>query len=150
MRWEDHVVDTQPTEKTKRAIRAGLRRFNEAVKEFGPSDDWDKAVIDTAIAAMVQQGQPFSANSFRELIPNVRNYLISRRLIVAQNQGLIEWKGRMTPSTLESTNAAPIKVYVPVKDDTRPAALPPRPRRKVVLPPAVVDDELALFEMGAS
>lgn len=152
MSWEDQVVDTQPTEETKRAIRKGLRAFEESTREYGPSDEWDRQVIDTAIRAMVQQREPFSVNSFRDLLPPVRTCLISRRLIAAQREGLIEWKGRVTPSNLESTKAASVKVYHPVLDDTREPAMPPTPRRKDVPPPAAVDDvdEPALFDLEAS
>ncbi|GAA1138677.1 hypothetical protein [Nocardioides aquiterrae] len=152
MSWEDQVVECPPTEETKRAIRAGLRRFNDAVREYGPSDDWDRAVIYAVIEAFAAQGQPFSINDCRDHLPPVRKALISRGFIRAQREGLIEWKGRTTPSTLESTNAAAVKVYVPVRDDSRPPVTPPAPRRKQVPPPVAVDDvdEPTLFELEAS
>lgn len=152
MSWEDTVVDTQPTEETKRAIRRGWDAYHASVFEYGPSDEWDRQVIDNAIRAMVQQREPFSVNSFRDLLPPVRTCLISRRLIAAQREGLIEWKGRVTPSNLESTKAASVKVYHPVLDDTREPAMPPAPRRKDIPPPVAVDDidEPTLFELEAS
>lgn len=151
MSWEDEIVECPPTEDTKRAIRAGLRAFNESVHEYGPSDSWDRAVIARVIAAFAAQGKPFSINDLRDHLPVVRTALISRGFIAAQRDGLIQWKGRVTPSTLESTKAASVKVYVPVRDDTRPPVTPPAPRRKSPKPPVAVDEvDEALFDIEAA
>jgi hypothetical protein len=96
------VIECVPTAATRRAIRRGWKAYHDAVFEYGPSDEWDKRVIDQAIRAIAKQGQPFSVNDFRHLIPEVRACLISRRLIVAQHEGLIEFK------TVTSTSRSPV------------------------------------------
>lgn len=151
MNWEDEIVECPPTEETKRAIRRGLRAFEDSVREYGPSDEWDRRVIATVIRAFAAQGKPFSINDCREHLPKVRTALISRGFIAAQRDGLIEWRGRTTRSTLDSTKAAKVQVYVPVRDEAQPPAMPPAPRRKPVLPPISVDEgDVALFDLEAS
>ena len=68
--------------------------------------DWSKAtpVVVTA------DNRPFSVNDFRELLPEVRNCLISHRLRAALNAGVLVKVGK-TPSTLKSTHAHEINVY---------------------------------------
>lgn len=107
------IVECTPTDATRAAIAEGYARFEEATRSHGPSDDWDKAVIDQAIRAFARQGQAFSANDVRPLLPAVRTCLISRRFIVAQHDEIIEWTGTTTPSTLPSTKAAKVQVYRP-------------------------------------
>lgn len=121
MSWEDHVVECTATAATKRAIRRGMRAHADATREYGPSDEWDKRVVYQAIKAFARQGEPFSINDFRDLLPAVRTCLISRAFIAAQKDGLIEWRGRVTPSTLDSTKAAKVQVYVPIHEDDRRA-----------------------------
>jgi len=96
-------------------VDAGWAAYHRSVQEHGPSDDWDRKVIDQAIAALVMAGRPFSVNDLRPLLPEVRKCLISRRLIEAQRTNQIRWTGTVTPSTLQSTKAASVKVYVPVE-----------------------------------
>lgn len=152
MSWEEQIVECPPTEDTKRAIRAGLRAYNESVQEYGPSDEWDRRVIYRVIEAFAAQGKPFSINDCRSHIPEVRQCLISRGFIAAQRDGLIEWRGRTTRSTLGSTKAAKVQVYVPVLDAVRPTVTPPAPRRNTPGPATAVDEtgDVALFEMGAA
>jgi hypothetical protein len=107
------IVECVPTARTRAAVAAGRRAHRAATEEHGPSDEWDRRVIDRAIRAFVRQGQPFSANDLRPLLPVVRKCLISRRLIEAQRTELITWTGRVTPSTLPSTKAARVNVYQP-------------------------------------
>lgn len=107
------IVECVPTPATQAAIAEGYARFEVNTKAHGPSDEWDKAVIDQVIRAFARQGDDFSANDFRDLLPPVRSCLISRRLIVAQHDGIIEWTRTTTPSSLKSTNAAGVKVYRP-------------------------------------
>jgi len=77
---------------------------------LGQADVYDKQVIDRVIYAMAGQGHPFSVNDFRELLPEVRNCLISHRLRAAVNAGVLVKVGK-TPSTLKSTHAHEINVY---------------------------------------
>mgnify|MGYP001605729212 CR=1 FL=1 len=77
------------------------------------SDAWDRAVLDEAIAHLAAQGKPFSSNDLREIAPDVRRCLISRRFIHAQRIGLLRKVG-YEPSTLPSTKGHPVAVYQPV------------------------------------
>lgn len=112
------IVECVPTARTRAAIAAGRRAYRASTEEHGPADEWDRRVIDRAIRAFVRQGQPFSVNDFRPLLPEVRKCLISRRLIAAQEDGLIRWTGRVTPSTLPSTKAARVNVYEPIQESS--------------------------------
>lgn len=94
------------------AVRAAFAAFEAAVPE-DRADDWDKAVIDQAIEHLADVGLPFSANDLRPMLPAVRQALVSRRLIAAQNRGLIVAVG-FTRSTLLSTHGAHVRVYEPV------------------------------------
>lgn len=146
MSWEDQIVECPPTEATKRSIRRGMRAHKEATLEYGPSDEWDRRVIAQAIRAFARQGKPFSINDFRHLLPAVRTCLISRGFIDAQRDGLIEWRGRTARSTLDSTKAAKVQVYVPLPNPARSG-----PRARFPQPPAPTagaDDPL--FDLAAS
>ncbi|KAB2806956.1 hypothetical protein F9L07_28400 [Pimelobacter simplex] len=107
------IIECTPTGATRAAIEEGWRAHAAATEEHGPSDVWDRQVIDAAIRAFVRQGRPFSTNDFRDLLPEVRTCLISRRLIAAQRAGWIRRVG-ITPSTLKSTKAALVRVYAPI------------------------------------
>lgn len=112
------IVACEPTAETRAKISAAWADYHASVAEYGPGDDWDRRIIDEVIDCFVRQGRPFSANSMRDLLPAVRKCLISRRLIVAQNTGLIRYVG-VTPSTLKSTKGARVNVYAPVRGGER-------------------------------
>lgn len=107
------VIDTPISDETRAAIAEGWAAYEAATAEHGPSDEWDRRVIDQVIRHLARQGRPFSANTMRPLLPEVRTCLISRRLIAAQNAGWIRYVG-VTPSTLKSTKAARVNVYAPI------------------------------------
>lgn len=107
------VIDTPASDETRAAIAEGWALYEAATQENGPSDEWDRRVIDEVIRHLCRQGKPFSANTMRPLLPEVRKCLISRRLIVAQNAGWVRYVG-VTPSTLKSTKAARVNVYAPI------------------------------------
>lgn len=136
----DPTEPTRPTGPDAWAVRAlhdqsralvakAYAAYLTATEESGPADEWDRQVIDQVIRALVTQGEPFSVNDMRPLLPAVRKCLISRRLIKAQESGWIRKTG-YTPSTLHSTHAAEVKVYTPIEgaDLTRQAT----PRRQRV------------------
>lgn len=108
------IVACAPTEETRARVQVAWDEYDRAVQIEGPADEHDKLVIDRVIYAMAAQGQPFSVNDFRELLPRVRNALISHRLRAAMNAGVITRVGK-TPSTLKSTHAHEINVYQGVK-----------------------------------
>ena len=104
------IVACAPAEETRARVQVAWDEYDRAVQIEGPADEHDKLVIDRVIYAMAAQGQPFSVNDFRELLPRVRNALISHRLRAAMNAGVITRVGK-TPSTLKSTHAHEINVY---------------------------------------
>lgn len=104
------IVTCPTTDETRLKVEAAWDEYDKAVLVDGPADEWDKRVIDRVIYAMAAQGQPFSVNDFRELLPPVRNALISHRLRAAQHAGVIRRVGK-TPSILKSTHAHDINVY---------------------------------------
>ncbi|UUW88356.1 hypothetical protein [Pimelobacter simplex] len=107
------VIDTPISEETAAAIATGWAEYRAATEANGPSDEWDNRVINQVIRHLVRQGRPFSANTMRPLLPDVRKALISRRLIDAQRAGWVRYVG-VTPSTLKSTKAARVNVYAPI------------------------------------
>ena len=102
------VIPTLP--RYSEAVRAAFAAFEAAVYDDERDDAIDKAVIDAVIEHHASLGIPFSANSMRDDLPAVRMALVSRRLIAAQNSGLIRKVG-YTPSTLASTHGAVVAVY---------------------------------------
>lgn len=108
------IISCPTTDETRAQISAAWDRYHASVQEHGPADEWDRRVIDQAILAMARQGRRFSINDFRDLLPQVRKLLISRRLIVAQRAGWIRMVG-VTHSTLPSTKGARVSVYQPIK-----------------------------------
>lgn len=107
------IIECRPSPETLAAVADGWRRYEASTEAHGVADDWDNAVIVTAIKAFVRQGRPFSCNDLRPLLPEVRKCLISRRLIDAQRDGWIRRVG-FTPSTLKSTKNALVRVYSPL------------------------------------
>lgn len=107
------VVEAPVSEEVRAAVAEGWAEYRAATEEHGPADEWDRRVIDQVIRAFAAQGRPFSTNDMRPLLPEVRKCLISRRLIAAQKDGLIQYVG-VTPSTLKSTKAARVNVYRPL------------------------------------
>lgn len=108
------VLESNLSATARAQIEAAWDRYHTSVQEHGPADEWDRRVIDTAILAVAREGRPFSVNDFRDLLPEVRKCLISRRLIAAQRAGWIKTVG-VTHSTLPSTKAARVSVYQPLK-----------------------------------
>jgi hypothetical protein len=104
------IISCPTTDETRARVAAAWDEYDKAVKIDGPADEWDKRVIDRVIHAMADQGHPFSVNDFRELLPQVRNCLISHRLRAAMNAGVIERVGKV-PSDLKSTHGHEINVY---------------------------------------
>lgn len=104
------VVESLLTPETRARVAVAWEEYGKAVQIEGISDVWDKRVIDRVIYAMAAQGHPFSVNDFRELLPHVRNCLISHRLRAAMNAGVIERVGKV-PSDLKSTHGHEINVY---------------------------------------
>lgn len=99
-----------PTPTDLPAVRAAWAEYEAAVQEHGPADEWDAKVLDRIIAHLASTGRQFSSNDIRELAPEVRKCLVSRRLIAAQHAGQIRKVG-YTPSTLRSTHGHPVAVY---------------------------------------
>ena len=108
------VVESVLTDEARALVAAAWSRYEASVAEYGAADEWDRRVIDEAILAVARMGRRFSVNDFRDLLPEVRKCLISRRLIAAQRAGWVRMVG-VTRSTLPSTKAARVSVYQPLK-----------------------------------
>lgn len=108
------VLSSHIGDEARARVAAAWSRYEAAVQEHGPADEWDRRVIEQAILAVAREGRRFSVNDFRDLLPEVRTCLISRRLIAAQRAGWIKTVG-VTHSTLPSTKAARVSVYQPLK-----------------------------------
>lgn len=83
----------------------GMARTTEA------ADAQDIAVIDQAIAELNRSGREWSANDLRDLLPEVRQPLIGARMRAAAKRRQMR-RVSYTPSTLPSTHAHPVAVWV--------------------------------------
>lgn len=112
-------MTTTQTKTATEALAEARRLRDEGIAqaEEADRDGWDCSVIDQAIKALNEQGQPWSANDLRALLPEVRQPLIGGRVRAAANRGDIRRVG-YTPSTLESTHAHPIAVWVRATQET--------------------------------
>lgn len=72
---------------------------------------YDRAIIDQAIVAFAELGQPFSANNLRDLLPDVRTSLLGSRFYAASCAGTIVRVG-VVPSTKENTHHKPIELWL--------------------------------------
>ena len=111
----DVTVIVLPTS-THDAIEAAIAARNEgwAQAEAADRSGWDKNLIDQAIDALAETGEPFSANELRELLPdNVRASLMGGRFVNARSRGVIRWDG-WTTSTKRNTHGKGIGRYVGV------------------------------------
>ena len=109
------MVEAPVSDEVRAAVETGWAAYEQATRETGPTDEWDRAAIDAVIRAFARQGKPFSANDIRPwLPPGIRKKFISRRFIAAEREGLLRYVG-VTPSTLKSTKSARVNVYAPIK-----------------------------------
>lgn len=108
------LLTAPASDDVRAAVASGWAAYEASTETDGPSDEWDNRVINEVIHHLVRAGRPFSANTMRPLLPEVRKALISRRLIDAQRDGLIRYVG-VEPSTLPSTKAARVNVYAPIR-----------------------------------
>ena len=119
------IIDSQLSAVARLEVEAAWDHYHESVAEHScaghdqatcvASDVWDRRVIDRVILAIAREGRRFSVNDFRELLPEVRNALISRRLIAASRAGWIRTVG-VTHSTLPSTKGARVSLYEPIPE----------------------------------
>jgi hypothetical protein len=109
----------------------GMARVTDA------SGEWDRKVVDHAIRFVASQGQPFSANDVRPLLPEgLRPALLGARFRTAALHNVIRRIGYV-PSTDPGTHAHPIALWVgalPVEDGAFDEALErlaePTPERR--------------------
>jgi len=93
--------------------------LGEALRDAGmaattaAADAQDIAVIDQAIDELNRSGQPWSANSLRELLPDVRQPLIGARVRAKAMRKEMRRVG-YEPSTLPSTHSHPIARWIGV------------------------------------
>lgn len=88
-----------------------MTRDEEMALVEAASDEMARAVVDQAITLYAASGRPFSANSLRDLLPDVRPALLGARFYAAARRGLIRRIG-YEQSTLRSTRRHPIAVWV--------------------------------------
>lgn len=81
------------------------------------SGEWDRKVVDQAIRYVASQGQPFSANDVRPLLPDgLRPALLGARFRTAALHNVIRRIGYV-PSTDPATHAHPIALWVAAERD---------------------------------
>lgn len=104
---------TSPAE----AIAAARAARDAGIAQAEDADrtGWDKSLIDQAVEAFAEAGEPFSANDIRELIGDVRSALIGARFLAAANAGRIRRIGLVT-STKKNTHAKPVACWIGVPE----------------------------------
>jgi hypothetical protein len=90
---------------------AGMRAVTEA------SDEISRNAVDQAIKVYADRGTPFSIESFRDLLPDVRPALIGARFSAAAKRGLIRAVG-FEQSTKPSTHGAWVRVWTGVPNNS--------------------------------
>lgn len=92
---------------------AAVRQRDLALQRVeGTADDQDRAVIDQALAAMIERGRAFSANDLRDLLPVVRKSLVGARFLAAAKRGEIIRVGYV-PSSEPTDHCRPIALWRP-------------------------------------
>jgi hypothetical protein len=110
-----NLIEAPVSDEVRAAVSSGWAAYEAATRETGPTDEWDKRVIDEVIRAFAAQGRPFGANDIRKQLPaGVNPKWISKRFIAAQREGLVRYVG-ITPSSLKSTKSARVNVYAPIQ-----------------------------------
>lgn len=99
-----HHLATQGCHCASRLRDAALSAVNTA------ADPDDRQRIDAAIRTVAARGREFSANTVRELVPNVPGPLMGARFQAAAKAGVITRVG-YEPSTKGSTHAHPIATW---------------------------------------
>ncbi|MFJ4418231.1 hypothetical protein [Streptomyces sp. NPDC088925] len=74
-------------------------------------DGWNLALVKQAVLAAGRTMPEFSANSFRDLLPELGAGMAGLACHALRSQGLIEPTGARVPSTLPSTHGHGIHVY---------------------------------------
>lgn len=104
-----HVVDAIAAARAERDIA-----FRTVDREDEQRGSWDRNLIDQAIDAFADLGEPFSANDVREVLPaDVRTTLMGARFTAAAKAGLIQSVGLIT-STKRNTHAKPVAKWIRV------------------------------------
>ncbi len=82
-----------------------------AAAEDADLTGWDRKLIDQAIEVFATDGLPFSSNTLRPLLPDVRPALMGARFLWAANQGRIRRIG-FEPSTKRNTHTKPVALWI--------------------------------------
>lgn len=93
-------------------LELGQALRDEALQQVeDASDEWQRAVVDQAIAAAARTGRQFSANDVRPLLPaGVRPALVGARFMAASRRRAIVKVG-WVPSTDPGTHAHPVALW---------------------------------------
>ena len=90
------------------AMELGMREAEYSDEVRG---GWETKLIDQAITAFANYGDPFSANDIRDLLPEVNNALIGARFSAAYTTGQLRPVGLVT-STKKNTHTKRINLWV--------------------------------------
>jgi hypothetical protein len=114
---------TTPTRR-EQIVAAEVARDEGMAAALNAADPRIVLAIDEAIAKANASGKAWSANDIRDQFPTCRNGLVGERVNAAANRRPREMTsiGR-TPSTLKSTHAHEIKVWIGIQtDDEEPTS----------------------------
>lgn len=115
-------MTTTAPETVRDAIAAARAARDEGMAQAEDAgSDWDKALIDQAIAAFAATGEPFSANDLRPLLPDVRTSLMGSRFYAASVRGEIQALGTTT-STKKNTHSKGVGLWLGVPSTEEPTA----------------------------
>ena len=102
------LTPAQAIAEARAAMELGLAEATDADARRG---GWETKLIDQALTAFANAGEPFSANDIRDLLPEVNNALIGARFAAAQNTGWLRPVG-LVASTKKNTHTKRINLWV--------------------------------------
>jgi hypothetical protein len=95
-------------------IDAAAGKAQGIARADAAADPDARAAIDAAIVRLAATGEEWSANELRAHVPGITGAIMGARFSAAAKAGLIRDTGKRVPSTLGSTHAHEVRVWVGV------------------------------------
>jgi hypothetical protein len=81
------------------------------LKEIADQSSWDQFLVEQAVLAVGRRQDTFSANDFRDLLPELGQGFLGAAISSLNAGGLIRNTDRTVPSTLPSTHGHRLSVW---------------------------------------
>lgn len=90
---------------------AATRRDDLLADIVDRTSDWDRFLVEQAVFAFGLANDEFSANSMRDVLPELGHGFLGAAFNSLRCSGVLEHTGRYVPSTSEATHGHPIAVW---------------------------------------